>query len=181
MTATPAEDALQQAALGDQAAFASLVREHQAMVYSICWHYLHDRAAAEELAQEVFLTMHQSLGQIESARHLTWWLRRVTTNRCIDQTRRGKLRPRVGLDQAPEPAAPPQRADPMLSGLLERLVAGLPERARMIVILRYQEEMEPAEIAEALDIPVGTVKSNLHRSLAVLRNKLERVEKGVVR
>ena len=88
----------------------ALVREHQAMVYSICWHYLHDRAAAEELAQEVFLTMHQSLGQIESARHLTWWLRRVTTNRCIDQTLRGKLRPRVGLDQAPEPAAPPQRA-----------------------------------------------------------------------
>ena len=181
MTATPAENALQQAARGDQAAFAGLVREHQGMVFSICWHYLHDRAAAEELAQEVFLSMHQSLDQIESGAHLTRWLRRVTTHRCIDQTRRRKLRPRVGLDQAPEPSSPPQRTDPMLAGLLERLVAGLPDRARMIVILRFQEEMEPAEIAEALGIPVGTVKSNLHRSLAVLRSKLERVEKGVVR
>ena len=101
------------------------------------------------------------------------------TTRTVERPENGERAP--DRPAAPEPAAPPQRADPMLSGLLERLVAGLPERARMIVILRYQEEMEPAEIAEALDIPVGTVKSNLHRSLAVLRNKLERVEKGVVR
>ncbi len=60
-------------------------------------------------------------------------------------------------------------ADPLLSGALRRLIARLPERSRMIVILRFQEDLQPAEIAETLDMPLGTVKSNLHRSLAVLR------------
>jgi RNA polymerase sigma-70 factor (ECF subfamily) len=61
------------------------------------------------------------------------------------------------------------------------LVARLPERSRLIVILRFQEDLEPAEIAETLGIPLGTVKSNLHRSLALLRGRLERTRKGIAR
>jgi RNA polymerase sigma-70 factor (ECF subfamily) len=62
----------------------------------------------------------------------------------------------------------------MLSRRLRQLVASLPEKARMIVVLRYQEDMELAEIAKAMAIPVNTVRSHLHRSLALLRDKVQR-------
>ena len=78
--------ALAQSAQGDSTAFAELVQQHQGMVFSIAYHFLHDRALAEDLAQEVFLELYQSLDRIESSAHLTYWLRRVTANRCIDLT-----------------------------------------------------------------------------------------------
>ena len=179
------KDAWERSVRGDPGAFDGIVREYQGMVFSIAYHFLRDRPLAEELAQEVFLHLFKNMRAIQSASHLVYWLRKVTTHRCIDQARRRKLRPRLSLteylEKAPEPAAPAPEADPMLSGALRRLIAGLPERSRMIVILRFQEDMEPAEIAGLLDIPLGTVKSNLHRSLALLRGKLERERKGVSR
>src|SRR6266567_4430403 len=162
-----------------------MVREHQSMVFSMARHFLRDRWLAEELSQEVFLHLHKNLRAIQSPSHLVFWLRKVTSHRCIDQARRLKLRPRVSLteylERAPEPASREPEPDPLLAGVLRRLIARLPERSRMIVILRYQEDLEPAEIAGMLDIPLGTVKSNLHRSLALLRGKLERERKGIPR
>ena len=169
---------LESAAQGDERSFAHLVREHQSMVFSIAWHFLRNQSMAEELAQDVFLHMYKNLSSIESPMHLTQWLRRVATHRCIDQSRRLKYRPRVGLEDAPEPSSPANHGDPMLSATLERLIQTLPDRPRMVVILRYQEEMEPLEIAQMMDIPIGTVKSMLHRALALLRGKMEREQKG---
>ena len=154
--------------------FAGIVREHQSMVFSIGWQFLRNRALAEEIAQDVFLQLHRNLPSIESGAHLTNWLRRVTSQRCIDALRRTRLRPQIGLDDTAELSAASEERDPLAAGRLDRLIATLPERARMIVILRYQEEMEPAEIAETLAIPVGTVKSNLHRSIALLRGRMEK-------
>jgi RNA polymerase sigma-70 factor (ECF subfamily) len=159
---------------GDQLAFAEIVREHQSMVFSLALHFLRDRALAEELAQEVFLNLHQNLSAIQSPAHLTYWLRKVTSHRSIDQTRRQKVRPQVSLEDVPEPAARYAEDDFMLSETLRRLVDTLPEKARMVVILRYQEDLEPAEIAKTLDMPLNTVKSHLRRSLAMLRDKLSR-------
>src|ERR1035438_1950001 len=82
--------------------FEGIVREHQSMVFSIAYHFLHDRPAAEELAQDVFLQLYKSMGELQSAEHLKRWLRRVTTNRCIDHCRRRKLMPRIGLEQRSE-------------------------------------------------------------------------------
>lgn len=166
--------AMAEAAAVEVADFAAIVREHQAMVFSIAYHYLRDRSLAEEVAQEVFLQLHQHLAEFESASHLTFWLRRVTGHRSIDSARKRKLRPQVSLDDVPEPATMPAVGDPMLSGMLQRLVASLPEKPRMVVVLRYQEDLDPAEIAEMLDMPVRTVKSHLQRSLAMLRDKLHR-------
>ena len=181
-TARAAKDCL---AFGDEADFAGTVRAHQGMVFSIAYHFLRDRSLAEDLAQDVFLHLHKNLKAIQSASHLVYWLRKVTGHRCIDQARRQKLRPRISLteylERAPEPAARFTVGDPLLAGVLRRLIARLPERSRMIVILRFQEDMEPAEIAGMLDIPLGTVKSNLHRSLALLRARLERERKGITR
>ena len=169
---------LERAAQGDQAAFGELVRQHQAMVFSIALHFLRNWAVAEELAQDVFLHLFRKLSEIESPAHLTNWLRRTTSHRCIDQSRQQKYRPKVGLEAAPEPSIAPGYGDPLLSGMLDRLIQTLPDKPRIIVILRYQEEMEPSEIAAMLNIPVGTVKSMLHRALVLLRGKMEREQKG---
>ncbi len=154
--------------------FEAIVRRHQAMVYSIALRFLAEPAAAEELAQDVFLQLHANLKQLQSDEHLKFWLRKVTAHRCIDFQRRRRL-PLLSLDDAPELAAPGQMEDVLLSDRLRELVASLPEKARMVVILRYQEEMGPEEIARALAMPVATVKSHLQRSLAVLREKITRV------
>jgi RNA polymerase sigma-70 factor (ECF subfamily) len=155
-------------------AFADIVRDQQGMVFGLAYHFLHDRALSEELAQEVFLELHRHLATIESSRHLVFWLRKVTSRRCIDQTRRRSFWPKFRLDEVPEPLARTREADPLLSRTLARLVASLPEKARLVVILRYQEDLDPADISQVLDMPVATVKSHLQRSLAMLRDKLAR-------
>jgi RNA polymerase sigma-70 factor (ECF subfamily) len=174
---------LARAAGGDANAFAGIVRQHQSMVYSMAWNFLRNHAIAEELAeelaQEVFLELFRSLGEIESPAHLLQWLRRVTSHRCIDQSRRAKYRPKIGLESVPEPVSIDRPRDPILISRLRHVIGQLPERARVMIVLRYQEEMEPVQIAETLNIPVGSVKSGLHRALAALRGRLERAEAPV--
>lgn len=146
------------------------------MVFSLALRFLRDREVAEELAQDVFLQIYQQLGRIENAAHATWWLRRAICHRAIDEVRKRKLRPRVGLEDAPEPAAKEVHGDPLLNEQLRRLVASLPEKARMVVVLRYQEDLDPMEISELLEMPISTVKSHLHRSLTLLRGRLRKHE-----
>jgi RNA polymerase sigma-70 factor (ECF subfamily) len=154
--------------------FASVVRQQQAMVFSIALHFLRDRQAAEELAQDVFLHLHRNLASLKSPEHITFWLRKVTSHRCIDYSRRRKWS-QVSLEDVPELPAPPGTRDPLLARRLRQLVASLPEKARMVVVLRYQEDLTPAEIASVLAMPIATVKSHLQRSLAMLREKVLRV------
>jgi len=145
------------------------------MVYSIGWHFLRDRSIAEDLAQDVFLGLHKNMAAIESPSHLTNWLRQAMTRRCIDWTRRSAQKSRVSLDDVKEPSEPARHGDPFVTGQVERAMAHLPERSRMMVVLRYQEDLDPSEIAEMMQVPVGTVKSTLHRALAVMRVRLERI------
>lgn len=144
------------------------------MVFSIALHYLADPSLAEDLAQEVFLQLYQRIKGIQSADHLTYWLRRVTVNRCIDYGRRKKRRSETPLEDSPEPAAAHNPADELLIGRLMESLETLEEKQRMMVILRYQEDLGPAEIASLMKIPVNTVKSTLHRTLEELRKKLTR-------
>jgi RNA polymerase sigma-70 factor (ECF subfamily) len=163
---------MQRAVAETAGAFEAVVREHQAMVYSVAYHFLLDHAAAEELAQEVFLELYRHWHEIQSKEHRLFWVRRVASRRCIDHVRRRKLRNHVSLDEAPEPFTWMPATDPVLKRYIEQLLGKLQEVPRMIVILRYQEGLEPSEIAETLDMPLATVKSHLHRSLALLRRKL---------
>jgi RNA polymerase sigma-70 factor (ECF subfamily) len=176
MTEWESATALAAAVRGDASAFAQLVREHQTMVFSVALHFLRDSARAEDLAQETFLHLHRNLEKIESPEHLVFWLRKVVTHRCIDESRR-RLRRRgdVALDAIPEPSTRRHERDPFLSAALRKMVAALPEAQRAIVVLRYQEDMDPGEIAETLDIPLNTVKSRLQRGLEFLRRKMERM------
>jgi RNA polymerase sigma-70 factor, ECF subfamily len=154
--------------------FECLVREHQRMVYSIAYHFLRDRTAAEEVAQDVFMELHAGLAKskINSGQHAANWLRRVACHRSIDYARRLPKAMQVDWDSIPEPSQPAEASDPMRSELLQQMVASLPEKMRLVVILKYQEEAEPDEIARVLDIPVNTVKSHIHRALKMLRSKM---------
>lgn len=165
--------ALTRAQRGDHDAFAELVEQHEAMVYSLAYHFFGDRGRAEEIAQDVFLQLYRSLGAIESDSHLLFWLRQVTTRRCIDQTRRSRLKA-VSLDDAGELRAREIHADPLRDRKLRKLIAELPEMQRAVVTLRYQEDLDPSEICRIVDMPVNTVKSHLHRALQALRRKLEK-------
>jgi RNA polymerase sigma-70 factor (ECF subfamily) len=151
--------------------FAELVEAHQEMVFSIAYHFLHDRAVAEEVAQDVFLRLHSHLNEMDSPQHVVFWLRKVAANRCVDEARRRKRRAEVPLDDAGDPPSATEQGNVWLSHRLRRLVSSLPEKQRIMVILRYQEDLEPMEIAMLLDTSVNTVKSQLQRALILLRKK----------
>jgi RNA polymerase sigma-70 factor (ECF subfamily) len=156
----------------DQLGFESAVREHQGLVYSMAYHFLGNRAVAEELAQEVFLSLYRNFSSIKSGAHLVFWLRKVTSHRCLDYIRGQKRRAHLSLEEVREKPINHGDPDPFLSGHLRRMVASLPEKARLVVVLRYQEDLTPTEIAEVLEMPVNSVKSHLRRSLALLREKM---------
>lgn len=163
---------------GEPAAFAALVRSEQRLVYGIALRMLGDRALAEDLSQEVFLQLHRNLRSIESVTHLKFWLRRVTAHRTIDL-----LRQRPGAQWAPLavaeqlPAAGPDQ-DPIMQNQLQRLVSQLTPVARAVLLMRYQQDLDPTDIARTLDLPLNTVKSHLKRSLATLRLQLSAAGPG---
>ena len=165
-------DLLTRALAGERAAFAALVRQHQRSVYSLALRMLSDRHAAEDLAQEVFLQLYRSLSAVSSEAHLGFWLRRVTMHRAIDRLRRA---PRLE-SRAEELAAvvsETEPADPLLERRLRALLRELPAAARAVVLLRYQEDLDPVDIARTLRMPLNTVKSHLRRSLAQLRERFD--------
>ena len=176
MVATADErQVLRQAKAGDSAAFERIVRQYQSMVFSLACYFLRDPGRAEEIAQEAFLRLYQNLDRIESPEHLAQWLRKVTWRCGIDEVRRAGHGKEVAVDDLPEPAAAAREGDLLLEGRLRALVASLPPRARMMVVLRYQEDLSLAEIADVMGIPLNTVKSGLARAVGVLREKLTRV------
>lgn len=167
-----AGDLLRQAQQGDHDAFASLIEEHEGMVYSIARTFFDDRTRAEEIAQEVFLQLYRSMHELESAAHLLFWLRQVTSRRCIDATRRAKFRTVVALDDAGPLAVHSEVRDPLFDRRVREEIAALPEMQRLILTLRYQEDLDPSDICRIVGKPVNTVKSILHRALPSLRETL---------
>jgi RNA polymerase sigma-70 factor, ECF subfamily len=162
--------------------FEQLVDAHQSMVFSIALRMTGDRGLAEEIAQDVFLELDRNLGRMESADHACFWLRRVAMSRSADALRRRKVR---GMDLWVEMedvhgVQGEERAS-ALSTRLEALLSTLPEPQRAALVLRYQEDLTPEEIAATLESPVATVKSHLQRGLKLLRAKAQSHLKEFVR
>lgn len=148
------------------------------MVFSIALRIVRDRAAAEEVAQEVFLCLYERSREIEDQNHLTYWLRKTTAHRAIDWLRRARRRPETFSDDALLEEIPDnsrESPDPWLRRQADALIASLPEVPRAVLVMRYQQEMTPEEIASVLEMPVTTVKSHLQRTLKLLREKAARV------
>ena len=152
--------------------FEQLVDEHQSMVFSLAWRMTGDRGLAEEVAQDVFLELDRHMDRIESPEHALNWLRRVAMNRSADALRRRKVRGLdLWVDIEEKHGAPAEEQQSALGARLEYLLSTLPEPQRAALVLRYQEDLTPEEIAASVDAPLATVKSNLHRGLKLLRAK----------
>lgn len=155
---------------GDAGAFVRLVRSHQARVFSVALRLTGRREDAEELAQDTFLGLHAQLAHLESALHVRHWVCRTVTHRSIDLLRSRARRPQskspeLLLEVPVEDAS----GDPLLHRTLRALLLRLPEIPRAVLVLRFQEDLDPSEIAATLDLSINTVKSHLRRSLDWLR------------
>ena len=165
------DEQLDRARSGERSALTVLVQAHQRSVYSLALRMLGTRDLAEDLTQEVFMQMNGSLRTIESNRHLGFWLRQVTTHRAIDQLRRRARVQMTSLDEEAQLFSAEEDSDPLLQRHLQTLLAELSPPARAVLLLRYQEDLDPVEIARTLDMPLNTVKSHLKRSLESMREK----------
>ncbi|HWZ52014.1 MAG TPA: sigma-70 family RNA polymerase sigma factor [Granulicella sp.] len=161
--------------------FRRLIETHQSMVFSIALRITGERGAAEEIAQDVFLELYEAMEKVKSEEHVRFWLRRVTVFRATDCLRRRARRPEFQAEEWMEEGASRRNGrkdgqegefgSEQVGVRLERLLLSMPEALRGVIVLRYQEEMAPEEIAALLQQPVATVKSNLQRGLGLLRRK----------
>ena len=156
-----------------QERFASLLERRQSMVFSIAYHWLGSRALAEEISQDVFLDLYRRQPELASDAHEVNYLRRMTVHRLIDHSRKRSSAALVSLDAIEEPSMDARVPDAFAEARLRRLMVELEPLNRMILILRFQEEMTIPEIAAALEIPLGTAKSKLQRTLQAMREKME--------
>jgi RNA polymerase sigma-70 factor (ECF subfamily) len=160
---------------GDREAFGQLVLEHKDPVFSLALRLTGHRADADDLAQETFMQLHAALAQIASPAHLKHWLLRTVSHRAIDRLRQGARQglalPLDAIAGTPQGQAPDPAGDPMAAAYLQRLLLRMQPDARAVVVLRYQEDFDPADIAAVLEMPVNTVKSHLRRSIEWLRTQ----------
>jgi RNA polymerase sigma-70 factor (ECF subfamily) len=145
----------------------ALFRMHWPSAFRAAYLVTHDRAAAEDIAQESFLAAIRALDRFDRRRPFGPWLHRIAVNRAIDWTRARALRGEVELlDTVPAPDQSPP-GDETLAAL-----ARLSPEHRAVIVMRYLLEFTPSEIATALDLPRGTVNSRLRRGLDALGDEL---------
>lgn len=172
----------------DEKAFREMVEEYRDRVFSLTYRMLGSREEAEDLAQEVFITIFKSIDSFRGDSKFSTWLYRVTANHCKNRIKylaRRHDRDRTELTERIEaggggslavPRAAP-RPDAQLEGaqmeqILQQAIAELDEDQRILVILRDVEDLSYEEICAITELPDGTVKSRLHRARMALRKKL---------
>jgi RNA polymerase sigma-70 factor, ECF subfamily len=173
------EQALIRGALaGSEADLEALFRRFWPRAYRTAVLIVRDHAAAEDIAQEAFLSAIRRLDRFDRRRRFEPWLATIVANRAIDWTRaRASRRENTGMDaDAVDLASPP---DPPLGRYSQEVLAALaslsPEH-RAVVVLRYLLEYSPGEIARALELPRGTVNSRLRRGLDALESRLKELD-----
>jgi len=157
---------------GDELAWEALVRRYQGRVFGVAIHYLRDREEARDVAQEVFVKVYRSLDSVREGDTFLAWLLRLTRNQSIDRLRRLTARrtdravPVEEAAQLPDPAPGPESDG--LGGerrrLLYRALGQLSPLNREMILLKDIQELKLVEIADLLDVPVGTVKTRSHRA-----------------
>lgn len=170
----PSDAALVRAAqTGSEGAVEALFARHWPDAYRAAYLTVRDAAAAEDIAQEAFLATVRALPSFDRRRPLRPWLHRIVVNRAIDWTRARSLRQEVGIDQVTEPAAGERSGGDSLDDAMVGALARLGPEQRAVLVLRYLLELTPGEIAQALDLPRGTVNSRLRRGLDALGATLD--------
>jgi RNA polymerase sigma-70 factor (ECF subfamily) len=175
----------------DERAFRELIDDHRDRVFNITYRMLGNRAEAEDVAQEVFITVFKTIESFRGDSKFSTWLYRVTVNHCKNRIKylaRRHDRDRDELDETssqqtngavtglPVRAQAPDKAlqSAQREKLLQEAIAGLDDDQRAVVILRDVEDLSIEEICEITGLADGTVKSRLHRARLVLRKKMQR-------
>jgi RNA polymerase sigma-70 factor (ECF subfamily) len=164
---------------GSEEAFADLVDTYKNLVFGVISQVVLDRSSVDDLAQEVFLKVHRGLPLFRGDSKLSTWIYRIVLNVCTDAAARG--RPAASLDQRDENGK--LRYDPPvgdgafrtleLRDQLEHAISALPVEQRFLISAHYFGGQQYQELADILGIPIGTVKTHLHRAKARLRVLLD--------
>lgn len=179
---------IKQVLKGDQDAFGEIVEIYKNSVYQLCFRMLGNRSEAEDMAQEAFIRAYVNIHSYKQEYKFSTWLFRIATNLCIDRIR--KKKPDYSLDaevsgtegltmysQIPSNSPLPETELESLElhEAVNKEILKLPEKYRSAIVLKYIEELSLKEISEILDLPLGTVKTRIHRGREVLRQQLRYV------
>jgi RNA polymerase sigma-70 factor (ECF subfamily) len=162
---------------GDGAAFAELVRRHERRTYNLALRIVGREEDARDATQEAFLSALRKLPSFRGESAFSTWLHRVTVNACFDLLRRRARAPLRAGDDRDEPAAGrpplPDHADAVATAVdVRAALLRVPEEFRAVLVLHDVQDLPYEEIAEILGLPVGTVKSRLHRARVALGRAL---------
>lgn len=179
---------IKQVKKGDQSAFEEIVNFYQNKVFQICYRMLGNRHEAEDIAQEAFIRAYVNIQTFDEKRKFSTWLYRIATNLTIDRIRKKKpdyfldaeIKGSEGLSMysqlSAEQPLPEEEVESLeLQEYIQQQIMDLPPKYRTVIILRYIDELPLQEISEILDMPVGTVKTRIHRGREALRKKLREV------
>lgn len=179
---------IKQVLKGDQNAYAEIVELYKDKVFQLCYRMLGNRHEAEDMAQEAFIRAYVNIASFNINLKFSTWLYRIATNLCIDRIR--KKKPDYYLDaevagtdgltmysQIPaNTTSPEDEVESIeLQEVIQREITRLPEKYRSVIVLKYIEELSLNEISEILDMPLGTVKTRIHRGREALRHQLRNV------
>ena len=169
---------------GNAAAFEALFNHHQNMVFKVACSVLGNTQESEDAVQEVFIKVHQSADKFcGEEREFSAWLRRITLNHCINRTRRNGIRWR-SFEEISELGVNMSQSNPSISPatILEenekkeearKLLNSLNDKHYAVMVLRYYHDLSYEEIAQTLNIPIGTVRSRLFNAIKDLRESRE--------
>ena len=179
-------DLLRRCLAGDERAYRELVERYRRQVFSLARRMTGSVEDAEDLTQETFVRMFKALDRYDPTRPFAAWLMTIATRLSIDHLRRRKVRPisvtqrEAGsrdeeytieiVDSAPRPDERTAHAEEEVR--VQRLIDSLPPHYRAVVLLRHQHDLSYEEIAEALHLPLGTVKARIHRARALLKDRI---------
>ena len=182
----PIEEAslVARARTGEQEAFGVLVRLHQRQVYLLAVRMLRDSEQASEVVQEVFLSAWQGLRGFRGDAQFATWLHRITYNYCLKrielQRRDAQIRAELKLELARDMTATgtmsrhhAQNAERAMRETVRSEIENLPAKYRIVLIMRHMQELSYEEMAEVMRVPIGTVKTQLFRARALLKDRLE--------
>ena len=173
---------------GEENAFRSLLQKYRNLVFSIMLKMVRNKQEAEDLTQEAFMKAFASLASFNDEFAFSTWLMKIASNNCIDFLRKKKLKtysihePIQYKDEKIEIEIPDHDPGPERtliqserSRMIEKTISELPERYRYVIILRHKEEKSYEEIAEIMNLPLGTVKAQIFRAREILNKKLKEV------
>lgn len=172
---------------GEQTAYRSIMKKYHDQVYNLLYRMVHEKDEVEDLTQEAFIKAFQSLHNFNEEFAFSTWLYKIATNNCIDYIRKKKLatfsidKPIESKDSEYTFEIPDSTYEPdktmiarQRSKVLEDAINSLPEKYRMVILMRHTEDKDYQEIADELDLPLGTVKAHIFRAREILYKKLKK-------